>query len=273
MEALAALNPRPITVVEAGTRSYLKMSATQERLVELRRQGEIGDTLLVLQHPPTYTRGRRSEPGDLLLSPEAYASQGIEVCDTPRGGKVTYHGPGQLVIYPLIDLRRIGDQPEGVDRIDVPGFVNSLEQAMIRALTRWRVEAAAIDGLTGLWVSRGDPIPADATAASMAAVVASGTVRKIGSIGLKISRGISSHGLSLNVSCGLEPFKGITSCGIENCEVTSIELETESAPAVDEVGIAVCEELCNLLGRGFEITGPDAIQLDIPAGTAPAATA
>lgn len=270
---MAALSDSSLGVVEAGTRSYRRMSEAQVRLVERRRRNEVGDLLLVLQHPPTYTRGRRSEPADLLLSTEEYAADGIEVCDTPRGGKVTYHGPGQLVVYPIVDLRRIGEQPEGVGRADVPGFVHALEVAMSRALARWQVDAAPIEGLTGLWVSHGERIPAGATAASIAPAVASGQIRKIGSIGLKISQGISSHGLSLNVSCSLAPFSGITSCGIEDCEVTSMLLEKGSAPAVDEVGIAVCEELCGLLGRDFEAVSPDAIGLYPAAGTALGATA
>lgn len=268
-----ALIDHRVSVVEAGTRSYLSMTEAQERMVERRRSGDAGDLLLILQHPPTYTRGRRSEPSDLLLDERTYAERGIEVCDTPRGGKVTYHGPGQLVVYPVIDLRGIGEQAGGSGRGDVPGFVHALETAMSRALARWKVDAAAIAGLTGLWVSRGKPVPADATAASMAPAVASGQVRKIGSIGLKISQGISSHGLSLNVSCNLAPFSDITSCGIEDCEVTSMLLENGSAPAVDEVGVALSEELCRLLGRRYEAVSPDAIGLFPAAGTALGATA
>ena len=182
---------------------------------------------------------------------------------------MTYHGPGQLIVYPVIDLRGIGDQPGGVDRIDVAAFVSSLETAMTRALARWGVEAAPIEGLTGLWVSSAEPIPPGATAASMAARVASGDVRKIGSIGLKISRGISSHGLSLNVSCDLSPFDGINSCGIEQCRVSSIALEVESAPSVAQVGLAVSEELAALLERRIDALEPS----DIGIETAMTATA
>ena len=239
-----------IGVVRLGERPYLEMSAAQAALVERRRSGEVGDLLLVLEHPATYTKGRRTEPADLLRTPEHYAANGIEVCDTPRGGKVTYHGPGQLIVYPVIDLRGLGVQPDGVDRIDVAAFVSSLEGAMTAALARWDVKAATIDGLTGLWVSGGAPIPADATAASMAREVTTGEARKIGSIGLRISRGISSHGLSLNVSCDLSPFDDITSCGIEQCRVSSIAVETGTEPPpVQDVGMAVCEELASLLKR------------------------
>jgi len=260
------VNGREIGIVRLGERPYLATSEAQADLVERRRRGEVGDLLLVLEHPATYTKGRRTEAADLLRTPEHYAERGIEVCDTPRGGKVTYHGPGQLIVYPVIDLRRLGEQPEGVDRIDVAGFVASLERAMALALARWDVAAAPIDGLTGLWVSRDEPIPADATAASMAAAVATGRVRKIGSIGLRISRGISSHGLSLNVSCDLAPFEDITSCGIEQCQVTSIALETGTdAPEVDAVGLAVCEELASLLERETVPVTPAEAGLETPA--------
>lgn len=224
------------------------MSALQERLVESRREGRTGDLLLVLEHPPTFTQGRRADPGDLLYGPGERAERGIEVCDTPRGGKVTYHAPGQLVMYPVVDLRGIGDQPDGIDRIDVAGFVASLEASMSATLATRGIDAGAIKGLTGLWVSRGTPIPVDATAASMGGNVASGAVAKIGSIGLRISRGISSHGLSLNVSCDLQPFEGITSCGIEHCRVASIESETGSTPSVYEIGSEVGAHLANRFG-------------------------
>lgn len=262
---MAALSEGQIGLVYLGLQPYPEMLALQERLVESRRRGETGDLLLVLEHPPTYTRGRRSDPGDLLFGPEELAKRGIAVCDTPRGGKVTYHGPGQLVLYPLVDLRGIGIQPHEVDRIDVAGFVASLEASMSAALAGLGIDAAAIDGLTGLWVSRGAPIPADATAASMGGAVASGKVAKIGSIGLRISRGISSHGLSLNVSCDLEPFEGITSCGIDHCRVSSIEVESGTAPPVDEVGALVGSHLAGRLGLEPVRLEPGSIGLETAA--------
>lgn len=259
---MAALSDSRIGIVDLGLQPYAEMSAIQEKLVEDRRRGRIGDLLLVLEHPPTYTRGRRSGPGDLLFGENELDRRGIAVCDTPRGGKVTYHGPGQLVMYPIVDLTGIGDQPEGVDRIDVSGFVASLEGAMSAALSVHGIDSAPIEGLTGLWVSRGDPIPEGATAATMAAQVASGKVAKIGSIGLRINRGISSHGVSLNVSCDLEPFAGITSCGIEHCQVSSVEAETDSAPSVNEIGLNVGTALAGLLGRDIETVEPSTIGLE-----------
>ena len=260
-----------LSIAMLGVRDYAEMAAVQEDLVARRQAGEIGDLLLLLEHPPTYTRGRRTEPQDLHHEPDWYRDRGIEVFDTPRGGRVTYHGPGQLVVYPIVDLRGIGEQPDGLGRADVAGFVATLEAAMIRTAARWQVPAGAIDGLTGIWTGDGDPVPPDATAASMSAAVASGEVRKIGSIGLRINRGVSSHGVSLNLDCDLEPFGGITACGIDECRVTSILEETGSAPPVATAGLALGEELANLIGRRAVVIGPE--ELDIsPTGIRPVAT-
>lgn len=266
-----------------GLRDYAEMVSAQERLVELRRAGEVGDLLLLLEHPPTYTLGRRTEPGDLLHDHAWYEARGIRVTDTPRGGKVTYHGPGQLVVYPIMDLREIGEQPagSGSDRVDVAWFVEALETSMRRTLRRWRVAAGPIEGLTGLWVDEAGPLPEDATAASTAGGVGSGRIRKIGSIGLRVSRGITSHGLSINVSGDLTPFEWINSCGIESCAVTSVAAEMTRArdaagngaapgplarfvPAADGVGTALAEELGEILGRDLEAIEPAAIGFGEP---------
>jgi lipoyl(octanoyl) transferase len=264
---------RELWLVMLGTRSYGEMLAAQEDLVERRRAGETPDLLMVLEHPPTYTRGRRSEPADLHRDPDWYREHGIEVFDTPRGGKVTYHGPGQLVAYPVVDLRGLegrrgpggesrGDGQAAVTgRTDVAGFVSALEDAMVRTVARWRIPAGTIDGLTGIWTGDGDPIPDDADAASMTPAVAAGSVRKIGSIGLRISRGVSSHGVSINLDCDLEPFAGITSCGIEHCRVTSVRAETGDGPTVDSAGLALGEELAGILGRRLFVIDPESIGL------------
>lgn len=250
-----------LSLVMLGRRGYGEMLAAQEALVERRRSGEIPDLLMILEHPPTYTRGRRSEPADLHRDPDWYREHGIEVFDTPRGGRVTYHGPGQLVAYPIIDLKGLGGPPSGSGRTDVAAFVTALEAAMVRTAARWDVPAGTIEGLTGIWTGHGDAIPAGADARSMAPAVAKGSVRKIGSIGLRISRGVSSHGVSLNVSCNLEPFAGITSCGIDHCRVTSILAETGAAPTVDSAGMALGEELGGILGRRPFVVDPESIGL------------
>lgn len=255
-----------LSLIELGRRDYAAMVAAQERLAAERLDGEIGDLLLMLEHPPTYTLGRRSEPTDLLHGPEWYEQRGVAICETPRGGKVTFHGPGQLVIYPIVDLRGIGEQPAGADRVDVAGFVSSLEESMADALAEWGLAAGRIEGLTGLWIDETRPRRedfAEADAASAAPGLARGQIRKIGSIGLKIRRGVSSHGLSLNVSCDLDPFDWINSCGIEQCRATSIaaELGTEG-PSVTAVGAAVAESLAGRLGVELRPTDPSAVGLE-----------
>jgi len=225
----------PLEASWLDTRPYREMLAEQERLVELRQAGEIPDTLLLLEHPSTYTLGRRSEASDRVgLDRET----GAEVVETPRGGRITWHGPGQLVAYPIVDLKGIGRQPGGAARADVAGFVASLERAMVASLDLWGVEARTIEGLTGIWTSGQDAIPAQADAATLASAVAEGTVRKIGSIGLRVSRGVTSHGVSLNLSCDLAPFTKIEACGIEGCGMTSVEVETGETPDVPEAGRA-----------------------------------
>ena len=241
-----------LTVIELGRRDYAGMVEVQERLAADRLAGSIGDLLLLLEHPPTYTLGRRSEPSDLLHGAGWYRERGIEVSRTPRGGKVTYHGPGQLIAYPIVDLRGVGEQPAGADRVDVARFVASLEGAMADSLWELGIPAGRIEGLTGLWVDDERRDPGDFTgadAASAAPGLARGNIRKIGSIGLKIRRGVTSHGLSLNVSCDLEPFDWINSCGIETCRATSIAVELGGeAPSVESVGKAVVASLASRLG-------------------------
>lgn len=228
------------------------MVLTQERLAAERLEGSVPDLLLLLEHPPTYTLGRRSDPRDLLHDADWYEQRGVSICETPRGGKVTFHGPGQLVAYPIIDLRQVGDQPAGADRVDVAGFVQVLEQAMAEALSEWGIAAGRIEGLTGLWVDDDRPSREafeGADAGSAAAGLARGSIRKIGSIGLKIRRGVSTHGLSLNVSCELDPFEWINSCGIESCRATSIAAELGvRGPSVEAVGAAVASGIGTRLG-------------------------
>jgi lipoate-protein ligase B len=257
-----------LTVIELGPRDYTEMVAVQERLANDRLEGSVDDLLLLLEHPPTYTLGRRSEASDLLHDPAWYRERGIAICETPRGGKVTYHGPGQLVAYPIVDLRGVGRQPSGADRVDVAGFVAALEEAMAGALSGWNLAAGRIEGLTGLWIDDDRTDRRDfegADAASAAPGLARGSIRKIGSIGLKIRQGVSTHGLALNVSCDLEPFEWINSCGIEACRATSVATELGgSGPSLAEVGDAIAERLAAELGLEPVPGQPDLIGLAGP---------
>jgi lipoyl(octanoyl) transferase len=167
----------------------------QARLAAARQSEEIPDLLLLLEHRPVYTRGRRSQAAELPMGEDWYRAQGIDICDTDRGGAVTYHGPGQLVGYPIVSLRPYGD--------DVRAYVRRMERVIIEALGAHGVVAGTIDGVTGVWSKE----------------------RKIGSIGVHISRGVTTHGFAINVNNDLQPFEWIVPCGIEGCRMTSLSRE------------------------------------------------
>jgi lipoyl(octanoyl) transferase len=179
-------------VANLGRVPYAAGVELQERLRAARQRDAIPDSLLLLEHDPVYTKGRRTERTDLPMGDDWYLAQGIEVAHTSRGGRVTYHGPGQLVGYPIMHIR------------DVIGYVRTLERAVIAALAEEHVVATVRPGLTGIWV--GDS--------------------KIGSIGVHVSRGVTMHGLAVNVDCDLQPFEWIVPCGIDGVRMTSIYKET-----------------------------------------------
>ncbi len=219
-----------IRVARCGLVPYEEARQLQEEVAGRRRRGEIPDTLLLLQHPPVYTRGRRSQPGELPMGVEWYEAQGIEVRGTDRGGLVTYHGPGQLVAYPIVDLRGHGD--------DVHAYVRGLERVMIEALGEAGVRARTIEGLTGVWVGRRaetsnppgrradltEPLGHIGPSADGGGLVGP-SARKIGSIGLHVSHGVTTHGLAINVNNDLQPFEWIVPCGIEGVAMTSLARE------------------------------------------------
>jgi lipoyl(octanoyl) transferase len=201
-----------VLVVRCGLVPYEEALVAQRWLRDAREDGSIPDVLLLLEHPAIYTRGRRSTPEELPMAEEWYAMQGIEVRDTDRGGRVTYHGPGQLVAYPIVDLRPYGD--------DVHEFVRRLEQVAISSLAEHGVGARTIEGLTGVW-TEDEPS------------------RKIGSIGVHVSRGITTHGLSINVNNDLQPFEWIVPCGIEGCLPSSLGRELDGEQDFDAFAATV----------------------------------
>ncbi len=187
---------RELWVCHLGTVEYRDALALQERVRAARQHNEIPDVLLTLEHWPVYTRGRRSAPGELPMGEEWYSMQGIEVVETDRGGKVTYHGPGQLVGYPIVRVD------------DVVEYVRLLEQALVAALAEEGIAGRARfdDGpdFTGVWAGE----------------------RKIASIGVHVQRGVTTHGFAVNVENDLQPFNWIVPCGLDGVQMTSLIKET-----------------------------------------------
>jgi lipoyl(octanoyl) transferase len=183
-------------VCHLGTIEYLEALALQERVCSARQRDEVPDVMLMLEHWPVYTRGKRSGPGELPMGEDWYRMQGIDIVETDRGGKVTYHGPGQLVGYPIIRID------------DVVAYVRTLERALVAALAEEGVTARARpeDGpdYTGVWVGE----------------------RKIASIGVHVARGVTTHGFAINVENDLQPFGWIVPCGLEGVQMTSLIKET-----------------------------------------------
>jgi lipoyl(octanoyl) transferase len=244
-----------ITVVHCATVPYEEARQAQRLLERRRQEDEIGDVLLLLEHPPVYTRGRRTTPDELPMGTEWYERQGIEVRDTDRGGRVTYHGPGQLVAYPIVSLAPYDN--------DVHEYVRGLERVMIGALAEHGVEAGLIEGQTGVWVGRPEPGTNPGPAAGPATLGA----RKIGSIGIHVSRGVTTHGLAVNVSNDLQPFEWVMPCGIEGCAMTSLsrELGAEQDPA--DFAATITRHFGEVFERTPVAAEPAELGLGLPAAT------
>jgi lipoyl(octanoyl) transferase len=211
---------RSLDVRRLGLVGYADGLALQRALVEERRAQRIGDTLLLLEHPPVVTLGVKGDGGraNVLATDARLAELGIEVSETGRGGDVTYHGPGQIVGYPILDLRP--------DRCDVHRYVRDLEEVMIRTCADYGLAAGRIKGLTGAWL----------------------TADKIGAIGVRISRWITSHGFAFNVSTALDHFQLIVPCGISDRGVTSLEKATGRPVPLVEAEDAIVRHFCGVFG-------------------------
>jgi lipoyl(octanoyl) transferase len=247
-----------ILVVRCGIVPYEEAREAQRRLAERRQRGEISDVLLLLEHPPVYTRGRRSSAEELPMGAQWYELQGIEVRDTDRGGRVTYHGPGQLVAYPIVSLRPYGD--------DVLEYVRRLERVMIEALAEHGVPATTIEGLTGVWTQ---PPGRRADTPRITGEIGPSTPgeRKIGSIGVHVSRGVTTHGLAVNVSNDLQPFEWIVPCGIEGVAMTSLSRELEAEQDLGAFADTVAARFGAIYDRSPAATGPADLGLDLPPAT------
>lgn len=230
---------REIQVCHLGVVPYAAGVEMQERLSARRRSGELPDLLLLLEHPPTYTVGRRAAAEELPFPREFYAQKGIEVHGTDRGGRITYHGPGQLVGYPIM----------GVD--DVIEHLRTMERAIAGALGELGVKARGRveDGpdYTGVWVAE----------------------RKIASLGVHVSRGISTHGFAVNVENDLEPFSWVVACGLPDVQMTSLAAETDGAAE----GLACFRKrmayaFCEAHGARQRLVTPARIGIDTREGVA-----
>jgi lipoyl(octanoyl) transferase len=213
-------------VVQLATVPYAEGLELQLRLRELRQAGEIGDTLLLLEHPPVYTRGRRTEAHDLPMGEDWYRAQGIEVHDADRGGRVTYHGPGQLVGYPIMQIS------------DVPAFIHTMEDAIVAALADEGIDAEVRDGLTGIWA--GDA--------------------KIGSIGVHVNRGVTTHGFAVNVDNDLQPFEWVVPCGLDGVRMTSVSKATGRSDGISCFRKRMAYRFAQAYGMRQRITSLDRLQ-------------
>jgi lipoyl(octanoyl) transferase len=213
-------------VCHLGMLPYRDALALQERIHTRRRASEIPDTLLLLEHPPVFTRGRRSRPDELTLGADFYRARGIEVVPTDRGGRVTYHGPGQLVGYPIMGVN------------DVVAHLRTIEDAIVDALAEEGIAARSRphDGpdYTGVWVED----------------------RKIASLGVHVSRGISTHGFAVNVDNDLEPFSWVVACGLPDVEMTSIAAELDGGASIERFRARMAVSFCRAHGRALRSTEP-----------------
>jgi lipoyl(octanoyl) transferase len=229
----------PAYVAQLGLIDYREALELQRSLARLVTAGELPDTVLFLEHPPTVTLGRRTDPGELHIP----ASVEVAVVETDRGGKSTYHGPGQLVCYPIFDLNRHGR--------DVRAYCRSLEEALLGTLERFAIGAVRIEGLTGVWIP-GEP-----------------AARKIASIGVHISRWVTTHGYALNVAIDPAPFtEWITACGLGNTAFTSMSAELGRLCTTDEVRPHAAASLAEVFALELDDLRPE--RLSALLGASPA---
>ena len=218
-----------------GRVAYDEALRLQAELVQLRLQGQVDNVLLLLEHPPVLTLGRNANRSNILASDELLTSRGVTLHEINRGGDVTYHGPGQLVGYPIFDLRSLRN-PNSATRLGPVDFVRLMEEALIRVCGVYGIPAGRICGLTGVWCP-----PAGSSSGESCAAMDKDHPRgerKIGAIGIHVSRGITSHGFAFNVTTDLSDFALINPCGITNRPVTSLKDEILARQALPSTASA-----------------------------------
>jgi lipoyl(octanoyl) transferase len=235
-----------LNLLSLGRVSYGEGLELQRRLVEARRAGQIGNTLVLLEHPPVLTLGRNASRANILASDEFLAYRGVEVHEINRGGDVTYHGPGQLVGYPIFDLRSFAPSLSAVE------FVRRIEEALIRACGDCGVPCTRVASRTGVWSLAGGNV----------------LEKKIAAIGVHIARGITSHGFALNVTPDLRDFELIVPCGIGDREVTSLEREADPVPSMEAVRHTVARQFGRVFGH--QVLWVEAVADLLPEAAAPA---
>jgi lipoyl(octanoyl) transferase len=234
---VANRSPDELRVCHLGRVSYRDGLGIQERVRARRQAGKLPDTLLLLEHPPVYTRGRRSTEGELPFAEDFYRAKGIEVIATDRGGRITYHGPGQLVGYPIMRT------------FDIGSHLRTMEGSIVAALAEEGIQGRSrcVEGpdYTGVWV--GD--------------------RKIASIGVHVSRGVTTHGFAVNVDVDLDPFSWVVACGLPDVVMTSVAREAPFGYAVNphRFRASVASHFCRAHGREQQLVSPMDLGIEEPA--------
>jgi lipoyl(octanoyl) transferase len=227
-----------ISVLQLGRLDYTIGLELQKKLVDLRKDGRIGDVLLLLEHTPVITLGRNAKQKNVLASAEQLKARGVEIFESDRGGDVTFHGPGQIVGYPIFDLRGFAAKDGRRKTLGVIEYVRRLEEVLIRTCGDFGIPTERVAGLTGVWTEGGER-------STKARVPEQG---KIAAIGVHISRGVTSHGFALNVTTDLTFFDLIVPCGITHKPVTSMAKELGREPSVEDVEHALSRNF----GRVFQ---------------------
>ena len=230
-------------MLQLGTLDYATGLRLQQKLVQLRKDGLIGDVLLLLEHTPVITLGRNAKAANVIASPEQLANRAVEVFETDRGGDVTFHGPGQLVGYPIFDLRGFASRDGRRKTLGAVEFVRRLEEVLIRTCADCAISTKRISGLTGVWTNPevGDPHVGTASAVqqSEASNPDNSAEAKIAALGIHISRSVTSHGFALNVKVDLDYFDLIVPCGISSKPVTSMEKQLGRQLSPQEVAHSI----------------------------------
>jgi lipoyl(octanoyl) transferase len=246
-----------IQYIYLGRVDYAEALRLQEELVALRQQERIGNVLLLLEHPPVLTLGRNAKRSNILASDEMLAARGVTLHEINRGGDVTYHGPGQLIGYPIFDLRSLRN-PSG-ERLGPVDFVRLMEEALIRLCGELGVAAGRICGLTGVWCG----LPSGPADGSLLDESCGGTAkdaleggRKIAAIGIHVARGVTSHGFAFNVTTDLDDFRLINPCGITDKPVTSLAREV-----ADLAALPTLEVLAHGAARRFGVVFDEPLEM------------